>query len=1032
MSIKVSLNHKTHYQFDRDVSLSPHLIRLRPAPHTRIPIEAYSLNISPKNHFINWQQDPFGNHIARLVFNEKTDHLSIEVDLIAKLNVINPFDFFIDEYARNYPFTYESHLNNELLPYLKLSEEGPLFEKWLASTSMSDILTIDYLSFLNNQVKNAVDYVVRLEPGVQTSEETLQLGRGACRDMAWLLLQTLRRKGIAARFVSGYLIQIKTSGYHSREINPLSHDLTDLHAWVEAFLPGAGWIGLDPTAGFFASEGHVPLCCTPEPLSAAPVVGCTDVCKTDFNFSMSVNRLDSEMPLTHEDPYSEETWERIDQLGIQVDNEFKEQNVNLTMGGEPTFVAMDNQDDAEWTVSAMGEKKHAIACDLMKRLMKRSTPKSLLLHGQGKWYGGEVLPRWTLGCFWLKDGKALWNDPSLFAEMPVKIPSTIEMVEQFINELALAMKLKPNHIMPAYEDENWQHLLEGSDLQTSPEPERPPIGFILPLKIKTGKHAFQSPQWSFKRKYLFLATGTSPMGYRLPLKLVEITPREPTDFPTALCIELREGTLCLFIPPIEDLIHYCTLIHAIEATAAKLQCPVRIEGYPPPKDPNILNYQITPDPGVIEVNVYPASNWEQLKEIIFGIFEEAKNVRLTTEKYLIDGRRVGAGGGHHVIIGGATVDESPILKRPDLLQSVLTFWQHHPSLSYFFSGLFVGPTSQAPRIDEARHEALYELEIAFSQLPNIGTSFTQIDRLFRNLLVDITGNTHRTEISIDKLYDPQTPHGKQGLIEFRSFEMQPHPQMSLIQLLLVRTLVAYFWKKPYQGRLIRWGTSLHDRMMMPYFLWQDLADIVQELNYAGYAFEIEWFKPFFDFRFPVYGTAQFGDIRLELRMALEPWNVLGEESVNSHTARTVDSSTERLQVKIAGYNKERYLVTCNKRVIPLQPSSVSGEFIGAVRFKADSPAASLHPYMPVHVPLVFDIYDTWINRSIGGCKYHYTHPGGVNYAKPPVNAQDAESRRIARFEVIGHTPGVHKPSVEPINEEYPYTLDLRRPNNFTR
>lgn len=1026
MSIKVSLNHRTHYQFDRDVALSPHIIRLRPAPHTRIPIEAYSLNISPKNHFINWQQDPFGNHIARLVFNEKSDHLFIEVDLIANMTVINPFDFFIDEYARNYPFEYDPQLKDELLPYFKKSEEGPLFKEWLAATAMSNDLTINYLSFLNQEVKKAIGYVIRLEPGVQTPEETLQLKKGACRDMALLLLQTLRHNGIAARFVSGYLIQLKTSGYLSQEYNPLTHDLTDLHAWVEAYLPGAGWIGLDPTAGFFASEGHVPLCCTPDPISAAPVVGCTDLCKVDFEFKMAVDRLEPVMPITHEDPYSVETWEKIDQIGKQVDREFKEENVNLTMGGEPTFVAMENQDDPEWSVCAMGKNKYSIASALLKRLMQRSTPKGLLVHGQGKWYGGEELPRWTLGCYWRKDGVPLWNDPSLFADIPTKVPFDIAMAERFTNQLAMALKVAPKNIMPAYEDEQWQHLLEGPDLLTSAQPQRPPVGFVLPLKIKAHE-PLKSVQWSFKRQYLFLVAGTSPLGYRLPLRQVAMTACEPKDFPTALCVELREGTVCIFIPPIEHLEQYCSLIHAIETTAAALQCPVRIEGYTPPQDKNIVNYQITPDPGVIEVNVYPAENWEQLKDIIFGIFEEAKEVKLTTEKYLIDGRRVGAGGGHHIIIGGPTAAESPILLRPDLLQSFLTYWQHHPCFSYFFSGLFVGPTSQAPRIDEARHEALYELEIAFSQLPRIGNDFALIDRLFRNLLVDITGNTHRTEISIDKLYDPQTAHGKQGLIEFRSFEMQPHPHMSLLQLLLVRSLVAYFWKKPYQRRLIRWGTGLHDRMMMPYFLWNDLCDVVQELNNSGYAFESEWFQPFFDFRFPVYGFAQFDDIRLELRMALEPWNVLGEESVTTHTARTVDSSTERLQVTVNGITKDRHLVTCNKRVLPLQPTAKKGEYIAAVRFKAWNPGATLHPHMPVHVPLVFDIYDTWLNRSIGGCKYYYTHPGGVDYAKLPLNAKDAESRRTARFEVFGHTPGIHTPSIEPLNDEYPFTLDLRRP-----
>jgi uncharacterized protein (DUF2126 family)/transglutaminase-like putative cysteine protease len=1038
MTIKVSLNHKTHYQFDREVTLSPHIIRLKPAPHTRVPIEAYSLTVTPKNYFISWQQDPFGNHVARLVFNEATNHLTIEVDLIANMTVINPFDFFVDDYAKYYPFEYNQTLKDELLIYTKKSSDGPLFQKWLSGIDDYSSSIIGYLSSLNQQVREAIGYVIRLEQGVQSCEETLQLGTGSCRDMAWLLLQTLRYKGIAARFVSGYLIQLKSTGYLSQDTTELPHDLTDLHAWVEAYIPGAGWVGLDPTAGFFASEGHIPLCCTPEPSSAAPIVGFTDMCEVKFDFSMSVERLDPTPPLTHADPYSIETWDQIDHLGQQIDKELKSHHIHLTLGGEPTFVSMENQDDLEWSVKALGDRKIALASDFIKRLLIRTTTGGLLVHGQGKWYSGEELPRWTLGCYWRKDKTPLWKDPALFADIPATVSFDIKMAEKFTHQLAQGLGVNSGNILPAYEDEFLQQLYETPELPSSLDPKRPPIGFVLPLCCKSLKTPFQSTPWHFKRKHLFLVEGTSPIGYRLPIKHVNIL-KEPglrskhsSSIPTALCVELRAGTICIFVPPIDYFDIYNALIKQIEQVAFQLQCPVLVEGYPPPSDPRITSFQVTPDPGVIEVNVQPASNWEELKEIMLSVYEEARNVKLTTEKYLLDGRRVGAGGGHHIIIGGPTTLESPILQRPDLLQSFLTFWQHHPCFSYFFSGLFVGPTSQAPRIDEARHEALYELEIAFSMLPALGKNqFAAIDRLFRNLLVDITGNTHRTEISIDKLYDPHTNHGKQGLIEFRSFEMQPHPHMSLLQMLLIRALVVYFWKTPYQHKLIRWGTELHDRMMLPYFLWQDLCDVITELNQAGFEFKKEWFLPLYEFRFPIYGKAQFENIHLELRMALEPWNVLGEESSNNQTARTVDSSTERLQLRVCGIVANRHIITCNKRRVPLHPSTIKGDYIAGVKFKAWNPPLTLHPLMPAHAPLVFDVYDTWLKRSIGGVTYHVAHPGGINYVHLPVNAKDAEARRNSRFEVFGHTPGVHIPSFESEDGDHPFTLDLRKYVNIS-
>lgn len=1101
MTIRVALRHTTRYAFSKPVSVAPHQIRLRPAPHCRTPVEAYSIKVTGGDMFINWQQDPFGNHVARVVFPEKIDHLSVDVELIAPMTVINPFDFFVEDYAEHFPFSYPEALRKELGPYLEKPEAGPLLRKWLESISTEKTAITNFLVDINQKLSEHIEYLIRLEPGVQTEEETLELKRGSCRDSAWLLVRILRELGLAARFVSGYLIQLTADVKALDGPSGTEVDFTDLHAWTEVFIPGAGWVGLDPTSGLFAGEGHLPLAATPEPSSAAPITGATEPCEVDFEFTMSVTRVHEDPRVTK--PYTEEQWERIDALGNEVDAQLDALDVRLTMGGEPTFVSVDDMDAPEWNIAAQGPTKRGLSEQLLKRLRPLFAPGSLIHYQQGKWYPGEPLPRWALACYWRRDGVPVWQDDRWLADMSRDYDIVEDDARIFARELVGRLGLSDRFLIPCYEDAYYYLWLERQqpvdidlheeDLKDDEDRARLArllergldslTGLALPLARRLDSKGWESGAWPVRREHLFLVPGDSPMGLRLPLSALPVSKRdeplprslfEPLPaladihgevasryneaqaakirqsglhhqgkaqdwqeqqpemidsgvIGTALCIEPRDGKLFVFLPPLGQLEDYLELLAHIEQTAAHLNMPVCVEGYPPPSDPRMEKFMITPDPGVIEVNVMPADSWKVLVDNTHILYEQARLTRLGTEKFMLDGRHTGTGGGNHVTLGGRTPADSPFLRRPDLLGSMLTFWQHHPSLSYLFSGLFIGPTSQAPRVDEARHEAIYELEIALAQMPEgeIPQPWL-VDRLLRHLLTDITGNTHRAEFCIDKLYSPDTATGRLGLLELRGFEMPPHAEMSLMQQLLIRALVARFYASPYRKPLVRWGTALHDKWMMPHFIWADLGEVITDLREHGFDFELDWFKPFLEFRFPQVGEVRYQGVGLQLRQAIEPWHVLGEEVSGGGTARYVDSSVERIEAKVTDFNPARHVLTCNGVKVPLQATGVPGEAVAAVRYRAWQPPSAMHPMIEVQAPLVFDLVDSWNKRSMGGCTYHVVHPAGRNYETFPVNANEAEARRMARFWPYGHTAGSFTRIEQAPGQEYPHTLDLRR------
>lgn len=1087
--MRVRIQHSTDYGFGAPSAFGPHLVRLRPAGHTRTHVLSYNLEVEPKGEE-RWQFDPWGNRIVRITWpGDDYKRLRFTVDAVFDIQPINPFNFFIDSRCEHLPFAYPDGLQLELRPFLQHEAVSPRLREFVESVPFEG-KTVDYLVALNQHVAATVRYIIRNEAGIQTSEETLTCLSGSCRDSAMLLCDALRARGLASRFASGYLVQLTDEGNLPDEARGVLQDVVDLHAWAEVYVPGAGWIGLDGTSGLLCGEGHIPLACTVNPELAAPISGSTSQAADDFAFSMTVERLGHEpRPLK---PYDDADWAHIVRAGDHVDELLHGQGIMLTCGGEPTWTSRLHPTLPEWNTEALGPTKLSQGLKLARELSDRLGVGTLSMMRMGKQYPGESLPRWNCQLLWRHDEVPIWRNTDClnrFGEAEASA-ATLAQAQSFAEAVIARLGIATQPI-EGFEDP-WHYAIEEQNLPVDVDPlsfglDDPEdrrrltrvlqqglanaVGVAFPLQMKEGQ--WVTSEWSFRRGRMYLIPGDSPMGLRLPLNsLAGVAPefivadasdvqralrtgnsaddqrasglqgvQEQSTKParsagqlssneilrSALCFEPRDGVLHVFLPPLPDADAFLALVDVIEACAEATGIKVALEGYPPPHDPRIASCLVTPDPGVIEVNLPVASSFAEYLASMEIISEAALHSGLTTEKYQLDGRATGSGGGNHLTLGGARVSESPFLMRPRLLGDLLRYTQHHPALSYLFSGLFVGPTSQAPRIDESRLNSLEELEMALSQIPADGDYVAPwtIDRLLRNLVIDVAGNTHRTEICLDKLYSPEGPAGRQGLVEFRAFEMPPNERMAAVQMLLVRAMVARFSLEGYERPLVPWDTRLHDQFMLPHFLWRDMEDIVRDMQRVGVPLESEWFRPFIDYRFPKFGTLQLEDMQVEIRSALEPWPTLGEQTSGSGTARMVDSSLERIQVKARGLIEGRHVLAVNGIELPMHPTGTVGEQVAGIKFRAWQVPVCLQPNIPVHHPLRIDVIDTWGKRSLGACSYHVIHPDGQGFNEPPLTAFEAAARRAQRFSTEGHMPWPVKLQKARVHPDHPVTLDMR-------
>lgn len=1106
MSTPVALIHHIEQAFGSRRTVPTHWLRVRPAPHTRPAVTAYTIQVDCQPHFLNWVRDPFENHVARLDLPEPVTGLALTVEILADLVPLNPFDFLTESEATRFPFEYAEQTRKELAPYLKIETPGARLSAWLKTLDHEPAYIVEKLGTLNQAVHQRVTSPgLNWNPAFPGTEAAildgieldgvLETGGFTPWQAAWLLTLSLRHLGLAARFTSGYRIFLDVS-------DPAS-DTASLHAWSEVFIPGAGWLGLDPAAGMYTHEGYIPLASTPEPVRALPLTGLDS--RYPLQHTVKVRRL---LPATLPNPYTEAQWADLNATGEQVNAVLAAQDIRLANAQTLSFVSPAHRYAPEWSTQALGQHKRQVAEELLQRLKRLWAAGAVIQETQGEWFGGETLPRWQLQVCFRSDGLPLWHHEDWHDIHALQEPLTAADLETFARSLTRNLQLSPDYLLPAHEDPLYELWRNRRTLQFHPPAEAlsdttsrrqladrlsetrcDPVAYVLPLRWEPLTGRWHSGRWSFRRGGLYLVPGDSAPGYRLPLGSLPVDAeaaalRDPERCPfetrsllpgvhgelstrlthllsapllevadddhpqgtvprTALSLRLHQGRVRVFLPPLTHLEHYLELITAIEATAVTQGIPVMFEGYPPPQDHRLRRFTLEPDAAVLKLGLPMTSDWPLSQTTLTTAYAEAARLGLYGLHSRNTGSRMGPGGSTELVLGGEEPAQSPFLFRPRLLRSLIACWQHHPALSYFLAGRQIGPSGHAPRPDEGRADALYELDIALARMPLDEPGLPWIpDRILRHLLADPSGDIRRAEIRIDSLYDPDRMGQRLGHIILRAFETAENAPLATAQLLLVRALIATLSRRPINRPLIDWGTALHDRYLLPGVLWADLKTVLAEIREAGIPIQDEWYQPLLEGRFPLLGGVQWGEIRLELRPAHEPWPILAEEVTASGVARFVDSANDRVQVEVWGITPDRHVLACNGRRVPLQSTGTRGHYLAGVRYKVWNPVATLHPTLPPVYDLAFDLIDTWTGKVVGRFTYQPPRPSvpgpvalpvrpllepeGSGAPKPSRTAPIAPPLMSSAGEFLVRTPAERylQPPPEEHNPRHPYLLNL--------